>query len=59
MASLMNNSGRITACDIDESRLMNAKKRLARAGVFNTNVSVLDQTGEIILSKRKGARTVT
>eukprot|EP00027_Filamoeba_sp_ATCC50430_P001989 CAMPEP_0168543090 /NCGR_PEP_ID=MMETSP0413-20121227/1699_1 /TAXON_ID=136452 /ORGANISM="Filamoeba nolandi, Strain NC-AS-23-1" /LENGTH=330 /DNA_ID=CAMNT_0008573017 /DNA_START=339 /DNA_END=1331 /DNA_ORIENTATION=+ len=54
LASLMNNSGRITACDIDESRLLNAKKRLARAGVFNTNIIHLDQTGEITLSRKRG-----
>jgi 16S rRNA (cytosine967-C5)-methyltransferase len=53
LAALMQNKGKIFACDIDERRLKNAKDRLKRAGVHNTTLHLLEQTGDKWLKRHK------
>jgi 16S rRNA (cytosine967-C5)-methyltransferase len=42
MAAMMNNQGRITACDVSAPRLEGASKRLRRAGIHNAETHLLE-----------------
>jgi 16S rRNA (cytosine967-C5)-methyltransferase len=53
LAALMQNKGKIFACDIDERRLKNAKDRLKRAGVHNTTLHLLETEGDKWLKRHK------
>ena len=54
MAGTMGNKGRITACDIFESKLKRAKQRFKRADVQNTATKVLDGNSGKWLSRNNG-----
>lgn len=45
LASMMNNKGRLAACDVSEGRLFRSADRLKRAGVHNVTRHVLDAQG--------------
>lgn len=47
LASLMKNSGRLYAFDINQKRLLNMKKRLARANVSNVMTHLIDNENDI------------
>ncbi len=53
LAALMQNKGKIFACDIDERRLKNAKDRLKRAGAHNTTLHLLEAEGDKWLKRHK------
>lgn len=54
LAALMNNKGRLVACDIDQKRLENGKKRIKRAGANNIQLRCLDQEGQQWLKRQYG-----
>ena len=54
MAGTMSNKGRITACDIFESKLKRAKQRFKRADVQNTATKLLDGNSGKWLSRNNG-----
>jgi 16S rRNA (cytosine967-C5)-methyltransferase len=51
MAGMMNNKGRIVACDIFENKLKRAKQRFKRADVQNASTKLLDKNGESWLNR--------
>ena len=53
LAALMNNKGRIYALDVSEKRLLEAKKRLRRAGVSNAMVKSITGLGDVYLERLK------
>ncbi len=46
LAALMNNTGNITACDVETNRLQALSKRLARAGVINVTTLSAEQLSQ-------------
>lgn len=54
LAALMNNKGRLAACDIFAWRLKRAQERLRRAGVHNAHCRLLDGAGEAWLKRQHG-----
>jgi len=52
LAASMANRGRIIACDSSKERLSRARKRLKRAGVFNTTTRILDPNSGNWLRRR-------
>lgn len=45
LASMMDNKGRLVACDVSEGRLKRSAERLRRAGIHNVTTHVLDAQG--------------
>jgi 16S rRNA (cytosine967-C5)-methyltransferase len=54
LAAQMENKGRLWACDIGESRLENAKKRLRRAGVHCVQLQLIDDENDDWVKKHAG-----
>jgi 16S rRNA (cytosine967-C5)-methyltransferase len=54
MAAQMNNKGKIYACDIEQNRLENSKKRLRRAGVHCVEMRLLTDEEDQWVRKHKG-----
>ncbi len=54
LAAQMQNKGRIWACDIEENRLENSRKRLRRAGVHCVELKLLDDEHDDWVKKHKG-----
>lgn len=54
LAAQMQNKGRIWACDIEELRLDNCRKRLRRAGVHCVTTQLLDDERDDWVKKHKG-----
>jgi len=52
LAASMGNRGRIIACDSSKERLSRARKRLKRAGVFNTTTRILEPNSGNWLRRR-------
>ncbi|MBF0168812.1 MAG: RsmB/NOP family class I SAM-dependent RNA methyltransferase [Alphaproteobacteria bacterium] len=55
LASMMNNKGRLVACDVSEGRLLRSADRLKRAGVHNVTRHVLDAQGAKWLKRQAGS----
>lgn len=53
LAALMGNQGTIIATDVDAFKLQEAKKRIRRAGIYNTQCRLLDTEGQKWLSRQK------
>lgn len=53
LAMMMQNCGKIIACDIHEWRLKNARERLRRAGVSNVEFRLLDEKNDGWLKRQK------
>jgi 16S rRNA (cytosine967-C5)-methyltransferase len=54
LAAQMNNKGKIYACDIEQNRLENSKKRLRRAGVHCVEMRLLTDEDDNWVRKHKG-----
>jgi 16S rRNA (cytosine967-C5)-methyltransferase len=54
LAAQMENKGKIYACDIEQNRLENSKKRLRRAGVHCVEMRLLDDEDDDWVRKHKG-----
>lgn len=54
LAAQMENKGRIWACDIEQNRLENSRKRLRRAGVHCVEMKLLDDEEDDWVRKHKG-----
>jgi len=55
MAAMMNNKGSIVACDVSPRRLSQLKPRLARAGVFNTQILPIAHENDAKLKCLRGS----
>jgi 16S rRNA (cytosine967-C5)-methyltransferase len=55
LASMMNNKGRLVACDVSEGRLKRSADRLARAGIHNVTTHVLDAQGAKWVKRQAGS----
>lgn len=53
LAAMMQNKGRIWACDVDQSRLENARKRLRRSGIHCVQTKTLDDEQDDWVRKHK------
>ncbi len=53
LAAQMQNKGRLWACDVEERRLDNARKRLRRAGVHCVQMHLLDDENDDWVKKHK------
>lgn len=53
LAAMMENRGRISACDIYESKLERARERMRRAGVQNSRCRVITGTSDAWLKRHK------
>lgn len=54
MAALMQNKGRIVACDVATGRLVRSKTRLRRAGVHNATLRILEGEHDKWLKRQAG-----
>ena len=54
IAARMQNKGKILAWDTSERRLMQIKKRLARAGIDNVQVQVIRDENDTIVKRQRG-----
>lgn len=54
LAALMNNKGRIVACDVATGRLVRSKTRLRRAGVHNATLRILEGEHDKWLKRQAG-----
>lgn len=54
LAAQIQNKGRIWACDIEQNRLENSRKRLRRAGVHCVELKLLDDEQDDWVKKHKG-----
>lgn len=54
LGALLNNKGRIWACDIYPKKLEEAKRRAKRAGLHNIHTHVLLETGDKALKRQNG-----
>ncbi|MDD3029038.1 MAG: RsmB/NOP family class I SAM-dependent RNA methyltransferase [Alphaproteobacteria bacterium] len=53
LAAMMNNKGRIVACDVSKGRLKRSSERFRRAGVFNVETKVLSSERDVWVKKHK------
>lgn len=54
LASMMDNKGRLVACDVSAGRLKRSTERLRRAGIHNVTTHVLDAQGAKWLKRQAG-----
>lgn len=54
LASMMNNKGRLVACDVSEGRLSRSTDRFKRAGIHNVTRHVLDAAGAKWIKRQAG-----
>lgn len=58
LAAMMENKGRLVACDVEDYKLAETKKRIRRAGVSNTQLRLLDAEGNRWCKRQAGKADV-